>query len=79
MVDAWAAHKRALAASDASPAALATLFAHPYPPGGAQYRGCSTPPAGSYACVWRVGNQLLSLAVSSFAGGFGVTAAIFEG
>src|SRR5438067_2406035 len=42
LVDAWATHDRTLAASVASPAAVAALFAVPYPGAGlAISRGCS--------------------------------------
>ena len=79
LVDAWAAHHRAKAQRDASPAAVATLFSYKYP-GSFDFRSCSTPPddtVPSY-CVARVGNNLLSLTVRFFKHGWGVTAAAME-
>ncbi|MDA8302679.1 MAG: hypothetical protein M0005_14345 [Actinomycetota bacterium] len=79
LVDAWAAHDRSAALRDATPAAVAAIFSYPYPPGGPQYRGCSTPPANEpAACVWRSGNDLLSLTVKVLAGGYAVTSATLE-
>ena len=79
LVGAWAARSRKAALADASPGAVAALFSNPYPAGGPQYRGCSTPPAGTPAsCVYRSGNDLLSLTVSPFPNGWGVTAAAME-
>ncbi|MGA3221698.1 MAG: hypothetical protein ABSE77_21970, partial [Acidimicrobiales bacterium] len=37
LVDAWADHSRKAALEDASPGAVAALFANPYPAGGPQY------------------------------------------
>ena len=79
LVGAWAARSRKAALADASPGAVAALFSNPYPARGPQYRGCSTPPAGTPAsCVYRSGNDLLSLTVSPFPNGWGVTAAAME-
>ncbi len=79
LVDAWADHTRKTALEDASPGAVAALFANPYPAGGAQYRGCSTPPGDlPSSCVFRSGNDLLSLTTVSFPDGWGVTAALME-
>jgi hypothetical protein len=78
-MDAWAAGKRGAALPDASPAAVAALFSHAYPASGTQFRGCSTPPANlPYICVWRSGNDLVSLTVKGFPGGWGVSAAVVE-
>jgi hypothetical protein len=79
LVGAWADNDRKAALADASPAAVAALFANPYPPGGPQYRGCSTPPGNAQSsCVFRSGNDLLSLTTVAFPDGWGVTAAILE-
>jgi hypothetical protein len=79
LVGAWADNDRKAALADASPAAVAALFANPYPPGGPQYRGCSTPPGNApSSCVFRSGNDLLSLTTVAFPDGWGVTAAILE-
>jgi hypothetical protein len=79
LVDAWSDHDRAEALKDASPAAVTSLFSGPYPAGGPQYRGCSTPPGnGPSSCVWRSGNDLLSLTITPFATGWGVTGASLE-
>jgi hypothetical protein len=64
---------------DASPAAVSALFAYPYPPAGVQFRGCSSPPGNTASnCVYRDGNNLLSLAVSLFPRGWAVTGAALE-
>jgi hypothetical protein len=79
LVNAWAGHDRSVALMDASPAAVAALFFYRYPAGGPQYRGCSTPPGNAPgSCVWRSGDELLSLTVTYFSNGYGVTAAIME-
>jgi len=79
LVGAWADNDPKAALADASPAAVAALFANPYPPGGPQYRGCSAPPGNAPSnCVFRSGNDLLSLTTVAFPDGWGVTAAILE-
>jgi hypothetical protein len=79
LVGAWSEDNRALARGDASPAAVVALFSNPYPGGGPQFRGCSTPPGNTpSACVWRSGNDLLSMSVTEFANGWGVTSAVME-
>jgi hypothetical protein len=79
LLDAWAANKRASALKDASPAAVVALFAHSYPAPGVEYRGCSSPPGNTASnCVFRDGNDLLSLTVSLFPGGWAVTGAALE-
>lgn len=79
LVGAWSESDRALALEDASPPAVAGLFAYRYPYGGPQFRGCSTPPGnGPVACVWRSGNDLLSMQVRQFASGWAVTGTTME-
>ena len=79
LIGAWGDDNRAQARQDASPGAVASLFANSYPDGGPEFRGCSTPPANTAAaCVWRSGNDLLSLTVEPFPNGWGVIAAIME-
>jgi hypothetical protein len=79
LVEAWGNGSRKTALADASPRAVAALFANPYPAGGPQYRGCSTPPGHvPSSCVFRSGNDLLSLTTVSFPDGWGVTAALME-
>jgi hypothetical protein len=79
LVEAWAAHNRPQALADATPGAVAALFSYTYPPGGPQFRGCSTPPGNEPAsCVYRSGDDLLSLTVSLYHGGYAVTAATME-
>jgi hypothetical protein len=79
LVGAWADHDRKAALADASPGAVAALFSNPYPAGGPHYRGCASPPPGTPAsCVYRAGNDLLSLTASPFPNGWGVTAAVLE-
>jgi hypothetical protein len=79
LVGAWSQGNRKLALKDASPSAVSALFANAYPPGGPQYRGCSAPPGNQPSiCVWRSGNDLLSLTVSPFPQGWAVTGALME-
>jgi hypothetical protein len=79
LLDAWVANNRAMALQDASPAAVSALFAHVYPGAGVQYRGCSSPPGNTASnCVYRDGNDLLSLTVSRFPRGWAVTGAVLE-
>jgi hypothetical protein len=78
-VDDWSEGDRKLALEDATPSAVSALFSYAYPPGGPQYRGCSTPPGNQPSiCVWRSGNDLLSLTVSPFPQGWVVTGALLE-
>jgi hypothetical protein len=80
LVEAWAAGRQTAASTDASPAAVAVLFSNPYPVTGTDFRGCSSPPDLSIpsSCVLRVGNDLLSLTVSHFSEGWGVTSVLME-
>jgi hypothetical protein len=79
LVEAWSARNRPEALRDASPAAVAALFSRPYPPGGPQFRGCSTPPGNEpAACVYRLGNDLLTLTVRLGKGGYAVTSVVVE-
>jgi hypothetical protein len=79
LVSAWADGSRKAALADASPGAVSALFANPYPAGGPQFRGCSTPPGHApSSCVFRSGNDLLSLTTVSFPDGWGITAAVME-
>ena len=60
-------------------AVTATLFSYSDPPGGLEYRGCSSPPGNTAStCVYRGGNDLLSLTVGLFPHGRPVTAAVLE-
>jgi hypothetical protein len=79
LIDAWAASDRASALEDATPAAVSALFATAYPEAGLQFRGCSTPPGHTASsCVYRDGDNLLSLTVSPLSRGWAVTAAVQE-
>jgi len=79
LLGAWAEHARSLALRYASPGAVSALFARPYPSGGFDYRGCSSPPSTEPAtCSVRTGDNLLQLTAVSFPHGWGITAAIFE-
>jgi hypothetical protein len=82
LVDAWSAHDKTEALRDASPAAVAALFAYQYPADGVQFRGCSNTPAAhpSDFCVYRMGNGILSLTVTQPGGeqGWAVTGAALE-
>ncbi|HUB71664.1 MAG TPA: hypothetical protein VL984_14685 [Acidimicrobiales bacterium] len=64
---------------DASPAAVAALFAFTYPSEGVDYRGCSSPPGTEPAtCSVRVNDNLLQLSATEFPTGWGITAALME-
>ena len=79
LLDAWLGHNRTAALTDATPAAVAALFSYNFPPGGVEYRGCSSPPGNTASsCVYRDGNDLLSLTVSLFPHGWAVTGAVLE-
>ncbi len=79
LLDAWVARNRSTALEDASPAAVSALFVYVYPAAGVQYRGCSSPPGNTASnCVYRDGNDLLSLTVSLFPRGWAVTGAVLE-
>jgi len=79
LLGAWEEHARSLALRYASPSAVATLFAQPYPSSGFDYRGCSTPPSNEPAtCSVRTGDNLLQFTAVSFPHGWAITAAIFE-
>ena len=54
-------------------------FCQRLPGAGVQYRGCSSPPGHTASnCVYRDGNDLLSLTVSLFPRGWAVTGAVLE-
>ena len=79
LLDAWVDRSRVTALEDASPAAVSALFVYTYPAGGVQYRGCSSPPGNTTSnCVFRDGNDLLSIAVSLYPSGWAVTGADLE-
>lgn len=80
LVAAWRAGDRAAALADASPDAVAAVFAMAYPAGGVQARGCSSAVAGPSSCIYRlfVSNALLSLSAIQAAGGWYISAAQFE-
>jgi hypothetical protein len=78
-MDAWEANSRVTALEDASPTAVSALFSYAYPGAGVQYRGCSSPPGNTASsCVFRDGNDLLSITVSLFPRGWAVTGAMLE-
>lgn len=80
IVAAWKAGDRAAAAADASPAAVAAVFAQPFPAGGVQARGCSSAVAGPSSCIYRIlaNSNLLSLSAVSVPGGWIISDAQFE-
>jgi hypothetical protein len=79
LLDAWVGGNRSAALADATPSAVTSLFAYGYPAEGLQYRGCSSPPDNTpSSCVYRAGNDLLSLTVSFFPQGWAVTGAALE-
>jgi hypothetical protein len=80
IVAAWKAGDRAAAAADATPAAVAAVFAQPFPAGGVQARGCSSAVAGPSSCIYRVlaNGNLLSLSALPVSGGWIISDAQFE-
>jgi len=79
-VDAWYSHNKKEALADASPAAVAALFRYEYPPGGLDYRGCTSAPwlhATNY-CTYRMGAGILEFTVTPAGAGWAVTAAQLE-
>ena len=80
IVAAWRAGDRVAAAADASPAAVAAVFAHPFPAGGVQARGCSSAVAGPSSCIYRIlaNGNLLSLSAVPVSGGWIISDAQFE-
>jgi hypothetical protein len=80
LVDAWMAGDRAAALTDATPAAVAALFAQPFPSGGIQARGCSSAVAGPSSCVYRIydNGNLVDLSAMMVTGGWMISAARFE-
>lgn len=80
LVDAWMAGDRAAALTDATPAAVAALFAQPFPSGGIQARGCSNAVAGPSSCVYRIydSGNLVDLSAMMVTGGWMISAARFE-
>jgi hypothetical protein len=80
LVAAWRAGDQAAALTDATPAAVSAVFAQPFPAGGVQARGCSTPVAGPASCIYRIlaDGSALQLSAVTVAGGWVVTAAQFE-
>jgi hypothetical protein len=78
LVAAWRAGDRAAAATGAAPAAVSTVFAHPFPQSGAQFRQCSQAVAGPSFCDYRIDNGLLDLSVVAVNGGWSVDAATVD-
>ena len=79
LLAAWSVHDRPQALSIATAAAVSALFALPV--ASVQQRGCSTPPSGlPGTCTYQYGaaQSILSLTVSSFPHGWGITAAVLE-
>lgn len=79
LLAAWRTGDRAAALTAATPAAVDTVFAKPYPAGGVQPRSCAQAVAGPSACVYRVNSGLLSLDAVAAGGGWIIQAATFEG
>lgn len=80
LVAAWKAGDRVSALTDATPAAVDSTFAQPYPAGGVQFRSCSNAVAGPSFCDYRIfaTGALLELSVSMTPGGWEISAAQFE-
>ncbi len=79
LVAAWKAGDRAVALTDATPAAVDAVFAQRYPAGGLQPRGCSVPVAGPAHCIYRLPNgTAVALTAENGPGGWFVSMARFE-
>ena len=80
LIAAWKSGDRAAALTDATPAAVAALFAKPYPSGGVQFRSCSTAVAGPSDCAYRNydDDSLIDLSAVSVPGGWMITAASIQ-
>ena len=79
LISAWAGANQALATTVASPNAVSTLFAQPYPAGYLQARGC-TQGANPGTCTYRNTrtNGIYEVQVSQGAGGWYVSSVIPE-
>jgi hypothetical protein len=80
LVAAWKANDKAGALTDATAAAVEAVFARPFPAGGVQARGCSTPVAGPATCIYRVltDGSGLQLSAVTVTGGWAISDALFE-
>lgn len=74
LVSAWASGNQAVASTVASPNAVSTLFAQPYPAGYLQARGC-TSGANPATCTYRntKTNGIYEIEISSGSGGWYVS------
>lgn len=80
LIAAWQRGDKAAAQSVAAPAAVAALFAQPYPASGAQSRGCQQAVAGPSVCSYGIGGtSLLDLAAVAVPGGWIIDTAMFLG
>jgi hypothetical protein len=80
LVSAWAAGDRAEAARVATPAAVSTLFASPYPAGYIQPRGCTDASVNPGTCTYRntQTNGIYEIGVSHVPAGWYVTSVTVE-
>ncbi len=80
LIQAWAAGDRAAAAAVASPAAVATLLAVPYPAGFIQARGCTDPSVNPGTCTYanRQSGSLYQMQLDRTASGWYVASVTVE-
>lgn len=80
LIAAWSTGSRATAATGATPAAVSTLFAQPYPAGFLQARGCTAASDNPGTCTYanRQSGSLYEIAVTRVAAGWYVTSVTVE-
>ena len=80
LIAAWSTGSRATAATGATPAAVSTLFAQPYPAGFLQARGCTAASDNPGTCSYanRQSGSLYQIVVTQIAAGWYVTSVTVE-
>ena len=80
LISAWSSGNRATAATGATPAAVATLFAQPYPAQYIQARGCTAASDNPGTCTYanRQSGSLYEIGVTQVAAGWYVTSVTVE-
>ncbi len=77
LIEAWGAADRSEAATIAAPAAVAGLFAVPYPGEALQSRGCSEGISPA-TCTYHDGNALIQVGTTQVPGGWYVSSVVVE-
>ena len=80
LIAAWSTGSRATAATGATPAAVASLFAQPYPGGYLQARGCTAASDNPGTCTYanRQSGSLYEIEVTKVAAGWYVSSVTVE-